>query len=179
LHLARTPPRTTNPPIDHATRIDLARALLADGDIELPIRIAGTLLLLYGQLITRIARLRVDDVHIDATRVRLALGAEPIEITGTFADLLRRQCARAQGPWLFPGAKPGTHLGPERIRRRLRELGIYPETARPGALLALAASVPAPILAELLGFHDDTANRWRRSAGGEWARYASLATTPT
>ena len=81
------------------------------------------------------------------------------------------------GPWLFPGAKPGTHLGPERFRRRLRELGIYPETARPGALLALAASVPAPILAELLGFHDDTANRWSRSAGGDWARYASLAST--
>jgi len=32
--------------------------------------------------------------------------------------------ARSPGPWLFPGAKPGTHVGPERIRQRLHELGI-------------------------------------------------------
>jgi hypothetical protein len=179
LHVPRTPPRTTNPPIDHATRIQLARSLLADGDVELPIRIAGTLLLLYGQLITRVARLRTDDVIADGAGVRLRLGQQPIEVTGAFADLLRRQRARAHGQWLFPGAKPGTHLGPERFRRRLRELGIYPDAARPGALLALAATVPAPVLAELLGFHDDTANRWRRSASGDWARYASLASTPT
>jgi hypothetical protein len=179
LHVPRTPPRTTHPPIDHATRIELARSLLSDDDIELAIRIAGTLLLLYGQLITRVARLRTGDVITDATQVRLRLGAEPIQVTGPLTELLRRQRARTPGPWLFPGAKPGTHLGPERIRRRLRDLGIHPETARPGALLALAASVPAPILAELLGFHDDTANRWRRSAGGDWARYASLASTPT
>jgi hypothetical protein len=179
LHVPRTPPRTTNPPIDHAARVEMARSLLADDTVELPIRIAGTLLLLYGQLITRIARLRTDDVIDDRTGVRLRLGDEPIEITGAFADLLRRQRAHAPGPWLLPGAKPRTHLGPERIRRRLRQLGIYPETARPGALLALAASVPAPILAELLGLHDDTANRWRRCAGGEWARYASLTSVPT
>jgi hypothetical protein len=179
LHVPRTPARTTHPPIDHTTRIALARSLLSDGDVELPIRIAGTLLLLYGQPITRIARLHTDHVLIDATQTRLRLGAEPIQITGPLADLLRRQATRAPGPWLFPGAKPGTHLGPERIQRRLNQLGIRAETARPGAMLALAASVPAPILAELLGVHNDTANRWRRSAGGDWARYASLASTPT
>ena len=80
---------------------------------------------------------------------------------------------------MFPGAKPGTHIGPERIRRRLRELGICPQTARPGALVALAITVPAPILAELLGYHNDTTNHWRRAAAGDWARYASLASTPT
>ena len=44
-------------------------------------------------------------------------------------------------------------------------------------LLALAAAVPAPILAELLGYHDDTTNHWRRVAAGDWARYASLASS--
>ena len=78
-----------------------------------------------------------------------------------------------------PGAKPGTHLGPERLQRRLQELGIQAGIARAGALLALAAAVPAPILAELLGYHDDTTNHWRRVAAGDWARYASLAATPS
>jgi hypothetical protein len=95
------------------------------------------------------------------------------------AALLCHQREHTTGPWLFPGAKPGTHIGPERIRRRLRELGICPQTARPGALVALAITVPAPILAELLGYHNDTTNHWRRAAAGDWARYASLASTPT
>lgn len=69
-----------------------------------------------------------------------------------------------------PSAKPGTRIGPERIRRRLRELGICPRTDRPGALVALAITVPAPILAELLGHHNDTTNDWRRAGAGDWAR---------
>ena len=52
-------------------------------------------------------------------------------------------------------------------------------TGRVGALIALAAAVPPPILAELLGYHDDTANHWCREAAGDWARYASLASRGT
>jgi hypothetical protein len=67
---------------------------------------------------------------------------------------------------------PGAPLPPS------RQLGVEVGTARVGALLALAAAVPAPILAELLGYHDDTTNHWRRAATGDWARYASLASAP-
>jgi hypothetical protein len=76
---------------------------------------------------------------------------------------------------LLLGAKPGTHLGPDRRRDRLHELGIHAGNARVGALIALAAAVPAPIL----GYHDDTTNHWRREAAGDWARYASLASLRT
>ena len=179
LHVPRPAPRTTNTPIDHATRLKQARGLLDKSDTEPAIRIAGPLLLLYGQLITRVVRLRSEDVQIDNGQVRLRLGDDPIAVPEQLAGLLRRQREHATGPWLFQGAKPGTHIGPERIRRRLRELGISPQTARPGALLALAVKVPAPILAELLGYHNDTTNHWRREAAGDWARYAHLASTPT
>jgi hypothetical protein len=179
LHVQRPAPRTTNTPIDHATRLKQARGLLDNSDTEPAIRIAGTLLLLYGQLITRVVRLRSEHVQIDNGEVRLRLGGEPIAVPEQLAALLRRQREHAKGTWLFPGAKPGTHIGPERIRRRLRELGICPRTARPGALLALAVKIPAPILAELLGYHNDTTNHWRRAAAGDWARYANLASTPT
>jgi hypothetical protein len=180
LHVPRPPPRTSNTPIDHAIRLQQARSLLNDDDIEPAIRITGTLLLLYGQLITRVVRLRTADVQIDQhNNVRLRLGEDPIAVPEPLAALLRRQHEHASDSWLFPGAKPGTHIGPERIRRRLRQLGISAQTARPGALLALAVTVPAPILAELLGYHNDTTNHWRREAAGDWARYAHLASTPT
>ena len=180
LHIVRPPPRTSNTPIDHATRLRQARSLLDNDQIEPSTRITGTLLLLYGQLITRLVRLRTTDIQIDQDdNVHLRLGDDPIAILGPLATLLREQRERAGDSWLFPGAKPGTHIGPERIRRRLRQLGISPRTARPGALLALAVTVPAPILAELLGYHNDTTDHWRREAAGDWARYAHLASTPT
>ncbi len=179
LHISRPAPRTTTTPTDHAVRLAQARQLLDNDETELMTRIAGTLLLLYGQLITRVVRLHRDDVQIVNGQVRLRLGGDPIAVPGPLAALLRHQRERTTGAWLFPGAKPGTHIGPERIRRRLRELDISPHAARPGALVALAITVPAPILAELLGYHNDTTNHWRREAAGDWARYAHLASTPT
>jgi hypothetical protein len=180
LHVLRPPARTSNTPIDHATRLQQARSLLDNDDIEPSTRITGTLLLLYGQLITRLVRLRTTDIRVDQDdKVQLRLGEDPITVPEPLATLLRDQREQASDSWLFPGAKPGTHIGPERIRRRLRQLEIFPRTARPGALLALAVTVPAPILAELLGYHNDTTNHWRREAAGDWARYAHLASTPT
>jgi hypothetical protein len=122
--------------------------------------------------------LRVDPIHLEHEPVLLQVGDEPIELPPPLACLIQRQHAQAEGPWLFPGAKPSTHLRPERLCRRLRQLGVEVGTARVGPLLALAAAVPAPILADLLGYHDDTTNHWRRAAAGDWARYASLAAHP-
>ena len=178
LGVVRPAPRSRTTPVDHATRLHQARDLLHDDALELPARIGGALLLLYGQPVTRIVTLRVDQIHLEHEPVLLQLGDEPIELPPPLACLIQRQHAQAEGPWPFPGAKPGAHLGPERLRRRLRQLGVEVGTARVGALLALAAAVPAPILAELLGYHDDTTNHWRRAVAGDWARYASLASAP-
>ena len=179
LQIRRPPPQASSTAIDHATRLRHARALLDDDALELAARVTGCLVLLYGQHVTRIVTLRTDDLDLHGPQVRLRLGHDPIEVPDPLAALLRALHAQTAGPWLLPGAKPGTHIGAERIRRRLRQLGIRPDTGRTAALLALAASVPAPILGELLGYCDDTANHWRRAAAGDWARYASLATTPS
>ena len=179
LSVRRPAPQTNATPIDQTTRLRQARALLETDTVELPTRVAGCLLLLYGQPVTRIVTLRRDDVKLQRRSVRLRLGEEPVEVAEPLSALLRKLHERADGPWLLPGAKPGAHISSERTRRRLRQLGIRPGSSRPAALLGLAGSVPAPILGELLGYCDDTANHWRRAAGGDWARYASLRSTPT
>jgi hypothetical protein len=43
--------------------------------------------------------------------------------------------------------------------------------ARNGARMALAADLPAAIIADLLGMHVNTAIRWVRYAGRDWADY--------
>lgn len=59
------------------------------------------------------------------------------------------------------------------MRRRLRRLGIAGRAARNAAALQLAKTLPAAILADLLGFDETTAEDWTQLAAGDWARYAA------
>jgi hypothetical protein len=93
--------------------------------------------------------------------------------------LINRLAARARArprgaagrQWLFPGLRPGEHLRPAALGARLRRLGPDHRTARNGALIALAAELPAPVLASLLGLHQNTAIRWTHYAEADWATY--------
>ena len=49
--------------------------------------------------------------------------------------------------------------------------GINVRIARNGALAALAADLPAAVLADLLGMHINTAVRWVKYVGRDWADY--------
>lgn len=62
--------------------------------------------------------------------------------------------------WLFPGRVPGQPIDGHSLTNLLNRHGINVRTARNGALAALAADLPAPILADLLGIHINTAVRW-------------------
>jgi len=46
-------------------------------------------------------------------------------------------------------------------------------TARISALRQLVLQVPAPVIADALGFHHTTATRQHVKAGGPWSQYAS------
>lgn len=180
LAVRRAAPQNVTAPLDQAHRIDQARWLLDDTTIPLGTRVAALLVLLYGQHASRIARLESLDVRRVEGRVLLTLGSAAIDLpapVGVLVGKLRDDCV---GRWLFPGAKHGSALHPATMSRRINKLLDTPTgVARTSALVALAADVPAPILAELLGYCNDTAGHWRRAASGDWARYAALATTPT
>jgi hypothetical protein len=46
-------------------------------------------------------------------------------------------------------------------------------------MLELASTVPAAVLADLLGIHTTTAADWAHAAGGDWTHYAAeIARTP-
>ena len=59
-----------------------------------------------------------------------------------------------------------------------RTPGITSRPSRHAALLALAARLPAPILAERLGFHPARAAQWVRAAGATYADYVALRQEP-
>jgi hypothetical protein len=122
-------------------------------------RLAGCLLLLYAQLLTRTAALKTTDVALDSDgHATITLGRGAIVLPdplGPVALALRDQRLGATGSdgWLMAGRKAGTHITGERLRERLKLYGITSRPGRHAALLALGARLPAPILAERLGFH--------------------------
>ena len=76
--------------------------------------------------------------------------------------------------WLFPGGIPGNHLATENIRSQLVARGIQPAEARKAAMFGLAAEIPTPILADILGLGTNTAVRWAALASRNWGHYAAL-----
>ncbi len=71
----------------------------------------------------------------------------------------------------LPRRQPGQNLAAENIRAQLVEIGIKPYESRKAALFQLAADMPAPVLAELLGITDNNAADWSRLAARYWAGY--------
>lgn len=162
------------------TRFAILRRLLHDPELDPRDRFAGSVLLLYGKPITHIAALRTAAINVDAdgqTTLRLGRGEIPLpEPLGSIALALRdRQLARSGAAgWLLPGRHAGTHITADTLRARLKRYGIgRSREGRHGALLALAARLPAPILAERIGIHQARAAQWVRLAGSTYADYVA------
>ncbi len=79
---------------------------LVDGDCEsLAYRVAGILLLLFGQPLTKIAALPTAAITVTENDMRISLGQEPIPVPQPFADLLCNHMASRQNL----GATAGGH----------------------------------------------------------------------
>jgi hypothetical protein len=176
-------PRRGGPAADDAKRWATARRLLHDEGLGLGDRVAGTLVLVYGQQLSRIVALTRDQVEVSPGGTALHLGTTPIDVPSPLDDLLvrlvseRRPYSGVGSPalttWLFPGLRPGTPLSAYQLGQRLRRLGIEPAPARRSALGHLAARLPAAMVAQVLGLSPLTAVRWAGSVGADWATYAA------
>jgi hypothetical protein len=183
-------PRQQGPSIDDETRWAQARLVLHGEDLDLTDRVAGCLVLLYGQQLTRIAALRRDQITVSLEGATfLHLGATQIELPTPLDELFQRlanerrpNSAFSRGvlasPWMFEGVQHGRPITAAQLGNRLRRLGIEAQAARRGALLHLGANLPAAVLARLLDLHPNTAVRWVRAAGGDWNTYAATLLRP-
>jgi hypothetical protein len=168
-------------PISQHRRLALIHRFLTDKRIELRTRVAGCLLLLYAQPVSRLARLTLDDIITgDDGQVFIRLGDPPTPVPEPFAAMLTELAANrvnmntAANPgcqWLFPGQRVGQPLMPIGLRRQLHELGIPLTQARTAAFRQLVLQAPPPVVARSLGFDYGTATEHAIAAGGTWNRY--------
>jgi len=156
---------------------------LHDDGLALVDRVAGCLVLLYAQQLSRIVALSVDDVVTEDDAVYIRFGTTRTIAPEPFGRLLvalaegERSCTGVGSPsqshWLFPGLHPGRPLHPSSLGLRLRHLGITTMSGRRAALMHLASQLPAAVLAETLHLHPTTAVKWTSIAGGDWSSYAA------
>jgi hypothetical protein len=179
------PPASTHREVftDEHTRWQIARHLLHNDTNTTADRVAGLLVLLYGQPVARIVRLTTDNITHTGSHVRLLLGRQPLTAPNPLDGLLlefltdRRSTvslSRTDEPsWLFPGRLHGQALHPLTMGRRLKRLGIHSRIARNTALMDNAAAMPAVVLSELLGLSITGAVRWAALAGATGNAYAA------
>jgi hypothetical protein len=177
------PPRRTGTAIGASHRWDLASRLLHDDSIEVTDRVAGCLVLLFGQTTSRIAALTTSQVTRHRDGVTIQLGQHDVPVPELLGNLLLTLITDgkpytgigtpASSKWLFPGLLPGQPITAKRLAERLRALSIPVQAGRRAALIDLAAQIPAAVLADLLGLHPTTAVKWMHQAGADWTRYAA------
>lgn len=167
---------------DQAKRGWLLSRLLADDTIALDLRVAGCLNLLLAQPTARIVTLTLDQVEVRDGETWLCLRRDPVPLPKPVGRLVvqlaaaRRNMTTAGHPdsrWLFPGQAPGQHLRSRQLSARLASVGLHTSTDRQAALTALTADVPAPVLAQALGFHARTVIQRAGELGIDWAGYAA------
>jgi hypothetical protein len=177
------PERTTGAATDPDQRWALVSRLLHDDGLDVVDRVAGCLLLLFGQPQSRIAAMTTNQITHRGTDVSVRFGQYDLPVPEPLGALLLQLItdgkpyigigSPAETRWLFPGGMPGRPITAARLAERLRTFGIPTQASSRAALTDLAAQLPAAVLADLLNLHPTTAVRWIREAGGDWTRYAA------
>jgi hypothetical protein len=163
-------------------RWQLLQRCLTDEALPADVRAAGALILLLGLQAQRIRHLTADHVVLRDDSTYLTAGRHPILLPPRLGALMTELATRppvrlmiSHSPraprWLFPGRIPGQPIDNHSLTNRLNRHGISARPARNGALAALAADLPAAILADLLGMHVTTAVRWVTYARRDWTDY--------
>jgi hypothetical protein len=168
-------------PIDAEERWRIAKNLLNDEDLDPVDRVAGALVTLYAQPLSRIVTLTTSDVIVTNGQVQLRLGPDPLELPEPLATLIqtlprRRRASTVEQmptPWLFAGSHAGKHLSTSVLGVRLRNIGIEPRRMRVAATDQLAREIPPAVLADVLGLRAAAAVRAAHQTGGDWATYAA------
>jgi integrase len=134
-------------------RLDALGRLLTDTEIPIRLRVAGAIVLLYAQPLSRIVRLSVDDVIREGDTVLLQLGKPASPVPAPVAALLLEHIANrdnmntATNPasrWLFPGRRAGQPSRPDHLSALLNEVGVPTAAARGAAIRQQLLELPAP-----------------------------------
>ncbi|WP_344752889.1 hypothetical protein [Gryllotalpicola koreensis] len=168
--------------IDAEERLVWIRRCLEAEQYPAAPRLIALLLLVFGQPITRIAAMPITAVDVDDSTARIRFVDDWIDLPAPIAALLTQHLANRAptstrtvdtNPYLFPGARPGEHVHRHSIKLALNRLGIDLLGSKNTALDELVASMPAPMVADALGFSYNAMAQHEGFKGLRFERYVS------
>lgn len=168
-------------PLPQHKRVVLLGRVLTDADQPLRSQVAAAIVLLYAQPLSRIVRLTIDDVIHDGDQVFLRLGEPPSPVPAPLADLLlgwianrsnMNTATNRDSRWLFPGRRAGQPMSSAALAALVNDLGIPTAAGRACAIRQHVLEMPAPVVADALGYHQVTTAKLAAQAGSTWSRYA-------
>lgn len=118
----------------------------------------------------------------DGEAVLLHLGEPPSPVPAPVAFLLLEYIAARDNMntatnrasrWLFPGRRAHQPCRPDHLSELLNQIGIPAAAARGAAIRQQLLEMPAPVVADALGYHDKTTARLLNEGGGAWSRSAT------
>ena len=173
--------------VDQTQRLELLRRLLDPDTATLSHRVAGVLLVLFGQPYDRVAALPLDAINIDDPSqigVRLGQGITPVPapFDTMFLELAKHRpnlntATNPDSPWLFPGRIADRHITPHALRIAGIRMGIDLTPAKRGALRQLVNDCPPPVIAAMLGYSNQTLDHHAQAAGSPYRSYAAQRAT--
>ncbi|MEV2215013.1 hypothetical protein AB0H86_26835 [Streptomyces sp. NPDC050997] len=175
--LRRRYDRILAPPAGFLHRKELLRCF-NDTALPLEVRVAAALVRLYALPVTRIVELTDDHLRHDQRHTYLTVNHHPFVLPPKLARLIDDQLQhspRHSNPagcrYLLPGHSPGRPRNPLGLADTLRHHGLPARAARNTAMMEALVDLPPMVIADLLGIHPKTAERWATLAGGNWSDY--------
>lgn len=179
-------PKTFANAQDHTEQL---RRCVHDDDLPADVRAAGALILLYGLRTVDLLSLRREQLIHRGTDRYPEIGAAPLLLPPILVSLLEQlplqrvnnrtvlETPSRSSPLLFPGFSHTQPRDAGGFGARLLQHGIDVRGGRNTARLALAADVPASVLADILGIHNVTATRWAHRTRRDWHAYLAQRRT--
>ncbi len=174
-------------PLPQHERVELLGRILTGHDLPLRPRVAAAIVLLYAQPLSRVVRLTLDDVIHDGDQVLLRLGEPPSPVPGPVADLLlswidkrdnMNTATNRNSRWLFPGRRAGQPMHSDALAALVDDLGIPTVAGRASAIRQHVLEMPAPVVADALGYHQVTTAQTRPKLGEPGATQTARAQAP-
>lgn len=148
---------------------------LRDATLPLEVRVAGAIVLFYGQQVSRVVALPRTAVRQRGEDTSLLLGETPVPVPTPLARLIAELTrpgsndepgTSAATAWLFPHPRNHTrHQSAASLTDHLNAYGIDIKSGRATALMNAALDASVDELSAKLGIHRITAAEWKRRAG--------------
>lgn len=170
----------------HLSDEDLTRMIervLALDSLPLPTKLITLFALIFAQPIETSVALTRKQIHDSLKGMSIAFAKTPVRVPDMLAELVHEQLRALDAcptyhpndvGWLFPGTMPNQHVTASGVERNAALCGFSLRRFRSSRLQHFAQSIPASVIADVVGVATNTAYRRSVDAGSVWRDYPGM-----